>query len=811
MKLRHTIFLIFFIMAFINFASAQRSSSITGKISNLNGQTLENATIYLFTAKDSTLVKTALTDTGGIFKFDGLKPNAYTVTITIIGYRPYKSEIILLKDTLTLPAIILQRTEAALKEVTISGQKPFVEHKIDRTVINVDALISNAGSTVFDVLEKSPGVSIDKDGVVGLKGKAVTIFIDDKLTYLSGPDLANYLRSLSSSTVEQIELMPNPPAKYDASGNGGINIRTKKSTAKGFNGSINLSYLQGRYAKTNNNLNFNYRSNKFNLFGNIGYNTINNFSDLDINRHFEDANGQIFSNFLQNSFSRNTGKNYNVKIALDYYVSGKTTIGASLVGRYRPTAQKAAVSSKFSNAQNSLDSLVNANNSENDVFKNGALNFNYRHQFDKRGREITADFDYLNYQDKKVQSFNNDSYLANSTLVNTDLLTGTLPTNINIYSAKADYDHPLKKGFKLAVGVKSSYTQTDNIADYFYTISNITAPDYTKTNHFLYKENINAIYINANKDLKNLSVQAGLRLENTVSDGHQLGNLQKPDSTFKKNYTSLFPTIYFQYKLDSVGNQQLELNYGRRIDRPYYQDLNPFLSPLDKFTYYTGNPFLKPSYTDAIELSHTYKNQFTTTLSYSRTYDQVNETIQILNGIYYSKPGNIGSSTVKSISVDANFDLANWLNFHLYGQLSNIHDISAFYTGLLNTQGTFFYIKPILQFKFDHDWIAQLDGTYQSKETNSQFIAGPQKRVNAAISKKLSTSTTIKIVLNDIFYSYVNSGMINNLSQTKADYRGITDTRTGVISFIYRFGKAISNQRKHEANGAEPEKDRVKN
>lgn len=221
--------------------------------------------------------------------------------------------------------------------------------------------------------------------------------------------------------------------------------------------------------------------------------------------------------------------------------------------------------------------------------------------------ELTADLDYLRYDNTLSQGFDNSSYLPNGMLINHDLLTGALPSAIDIYAAKTDYTHPLKSGLKLAGGLKTSYTQTDNIANYFYTVNQNTTPDYDKTNHFIYKENINAAYINASRDFKRLSVQLGLRFENTVSKGHQLGNVQKPDSVFKRNYNGLFPTVYLQYKLDTAGNQQISLNYGRRIDRPYYEDLNPFLAPLDKFTYYTGNPFLRPAYTQNIELSHTYK------------------------------------------------------------------------------------------------------------------------------------------------------------------------------------------------------------
>lgn len=809
MKLRIITLLVAWLITISNFAVAQNRLTLSGQV--ISNIPLDGAAVSLYKTADSIPVQTVITDSKGAFSLAHLKPGTYRVAVMMIGHSVYKGDSFQLNVNMVLPVIRLQQTGLALQEVRISSQKPLIEKKIDRTVINVDAMISSAGSTVYEVLEKSPGIMIDQSGGVSLKGKGAVIFIDDKPANLSGADLESYLKSLPSSIVDQIELMTNPPARYDAAGSGGIvNIRTKKSKLKGFNGGVNLSYVQGKYARTNNSLNFNYRYNKVNLFGNFGYAVINNYSDLNINRHFENVNGEVVSNFLQNSFSRTTGQSYTSKVGMDYYFSEKTTFGIGLTGLYRLTKQKMFVESIFTNAQNLMDSTVLADNREQDKFKNIGFNLNYRHLYDKNGRELTADIDYVNYKTRNDQSFDNNSYPKDGLPVNNYLLSGSLPAGINIYSAKIDYSHPLKSGVKLETGLKTSYTQTGNTADYFYTVNQVTKPDYNKTNHFLYKEHINAAYVNANKDFNQLTLQAGLRLENTISNGHQLGNAQKTDSTFKRNYTGLFPTLFLQYKLDTAGTNLLSMDYGRRIERPYYQDLNPFLSPIDKFTYYTGNPFLKPSYTNSIELSHTYKGKFTTSLSYGKSIDQVNETIEIVDGIYYSRPGNIGNATVKSLSFDGSFDLASWFNFHFYGQVTNIHTVSAFYNGQLDTKGTFVYLKPILQFKAGKDWTIQLDGYYQSKVTNVQFVAGQRNRMNVAIAKKLSASTTVKLVVNDVFHSFVNSGVINNLALTRADYHNVIDSRTGVLSLSYRFGKTISNLRKHDGNGAESEQKRVK-
>jgi hypothetical protein len=812
MKLTITAFLAAWLFIAPIFVKAQSGLQLTGKVQSADKTALDGATVYLLKAQDSTLVKTALADATGNYSFQKLGSGDYRLSATMIGYQPYKSAAFTLQQNKIMEPIVLIISGTELKTVNVTAQRPFVEQKIDRTIVNPEALISNAGGTALDVLEKAPGVIIDQNGGVTLKGKGVTIFIDDKPTYLSGADLQNYLRSLSAAGIDQLELMTNPPAKYDAAGNGGvINIRTKRNKVKGFNGGLNLNYIQGKFARTNNNFNFNYRAGKLNVFGNLSYNYNNSFTDLTINRHFFDAAGNLLSNFMQNSYIRNTGTNRLAKIGADYYLSEKSTLGINLTGMYNTHHIATPVTSRFSNAANTPDSTVLADNNQRDKFRNLGANLNYRHQYKKDGPQLSADLDYLNYYTGNEQSFDNRSFLANGTPKGSDLLTGSLPANINIYSGKVDYEHPLTGGLKLAAGFKSSYIHTDNVADYFYTTGGTTTPDYGKTNHFLYKENINAAYLNTSRDFKRFSFQAGLRLENTVSDGHQLGNAQKADSSFRRNYTNLFPTIYLQYKADTAGRNTLSLNYGRRIDRPYYQDLNPFLSPLDKFTYYTGNPFLRPSFTDNIELSHTYNNRYTTTFSYSSTRDNVDETIEIVNGIYYSRPGNIGKYTEMTLSFDGSFDPVKWLNIQFHGHAAQIHTVSDFYTGTLDTKGTYYYVRPVFSFKTGKDWTLQLDGGYQSKITTAQFVIEGKGKINAAIAKKLSPAATIRLVVNDMFYTFKTNGTINNLSRTTANWTNINDSRNAVLSLSYRFGKTISDQRKHEANGAESEQNRVKN
>jgi hypothetical protein len=255
---------------------------------------------------------------------------------------------------------------------------------------------------------------------------------------------------------------------------------------------------------------------------------------------------------------------------------------------------------------------------------------------------------------------------------------------------------------------------------------------------------------------------------------------------------------------------QLSFNYGRRIERPYYSDLNPFLYPLDKFTYYSGNPFLNPAFSQSFELSHTYKNKITIALSYVGTKNTTDETIEIRDGIYYSKPANLGTNRFTTFYLDGDFDLAKWLTLHMYAALMNNYTKSNFYTGLLKTTGTNVYINPTLRIAMGKGWDGELTGNYTSRSKNAQFVTENQWQANASVQKKLSSRITLKAVVNDIFYSRKTIGTINNLFMARAGWTNRSDSRQGVISLSYRFGKDLTGGQAKEHNSAESEKNRVK-
>jgi outer membrane receptor protein involved in Fe transport len=605
--------------------------------------------------------------------------------------------------------------------------------------------------------------------------------------------------------------MPNPPARYDAAGNAGvINIRTKKSRTGGFNGGINVAYGQGKYARTNNSFNFNYRNQKINVFGTASYAINNGLNDLDIFRYYYKGDGALRSTFFQNSFIRNTSYSTNLKLGLDYFVSPKTTIGVLVNGILRPSDSKTINKSIVANASGATDSLITADNKEHIHWKKGSLNVNYLHKYNA-DKELSFDVDYIVYHSQQDQVFLNGIFEPSGNLKSRDGLTGDLPSDITIYSAKGDYTHSLTSTTKVAAGAKVSYVSTDNAANYFTVINNITETDYDKTNHFLYRETINAAYLNLNKDWSRLSLQAGLRLENTISDGHQLGNVTKPDSTFRRSYTNLFPTVYLLYKLDTLSTHQISLSYGRRIDRPYYQDLNPFISPLDKFSIYVGNPYLKPTFTNTFELSHIFKNKITTTLFYNATSDIVEETIDLANSIYVSRPANIGKSSVLGLSVTGSLKPARWWTTTLFAEVQNRSYKGIVYDYPLDTGAVYFGTNMANQFTLGKGWTAELSGNYRTGILVGQIISGQTGRLNAGIAKKVfDNKGSVKLNFRDVFRTGLNHGIITSIKGAYATYHNWGDTRTFTLSFSYNFGKTTASPRTRNS-GAENEQNRVKN
>ena len=488
---------------------AQKNSKLSGKVVDEKGQALAFAVVKVLNSPDTTIVKSGSTNVDGEFIFDQLKEGNYRLSVSMMGHKTKKTESFALTGDLKLPAIVLNGEAKQLKEVSVQGRKPYVEHQIDKTVLNVENSIVSSGSTALEVLEKAPGVQIDRQSEqIKLNNKSgVTVMIDGKTNFLSGADITTLLSNMSSDQIATIELITNPSSKYDAAGNAGIiNIKLKRNKAYGTNGTLSLNGGQGimpdsptDLARAGLNLNLNHREGKWNIFGNGTVARKASFNNTFLTRTTF-ANG-LASAFTQDFDRKNKGVGFQGKLGADYYASEKTVFGVMIDAN--------TVKTKLNNFSNTLinevqSNVASSNSVLQDAYSNSpannlTANFNIKHDFDKTGKNISFDVDYSNFNNKKDEQFNARYLNQGGQQTNTTLLRNNTDANIDIFAAKTDFTLPINKTMKFETGLKSSYVVTNNdfISEQF--LSGSWQNDANKSNNFIYKENINAIYGNISR------------------------------------------------------------------------------------------------------------------------------------------------------------------------------------------------------------------------------------------------------------------------------------------------------------------------
>jgi iron complex outermembrane recepter protein len=786
---------------------------ISGQVIDGNSKIIEAATIALLKAKDSSTIKFSVANKTGHFEFENIPEGQYLVSISAVGHGKAYSEKVDINENqklVTLKTIELTPQAKNLSGVTVTASRPLIEQKIDRTVVNVEASVTNVGSSALEVLERAPGITVDKDGNISLKGKdGVMVLIDGRPTYLSGPDLANMLRSMQASQLDQLEIMTNPPARYDAAGNAGIiNIKTKKNKQFGYNGSATIGYGQWYYPKFNESFNFNYRKNKVNFFTNLGHNFGQSKGSLDIQRNFLDKNSKnLLSSFDQHTRRYNENNTYNGKIGLDYFAGKNTTIGVVFTG-YTSDQNRSMRTTTDIDFQNGEITKQRGLSTEKQEWNNYSGNFNFRQVIDTTGKEFTADLDFVGYDSHNGTALMNYYFDANNIPTETpDTLLGSLPQNIKVYSGKMDYVHPLKKGARFEAGVKSSIVKTDNNARYDSLINGSIIPDYNRSNYFIYEENINAAYANLSGPLaKKWNGQLGLRVENTNAKGNQVTTGEK----FERKYTQLFPTAYLQYVSDK--NNSFVLNYGRRIRRPNYQSLNPFISFLDRYTFQQGNPNLRPQFSHNIELSNTHKNFLTTTINYSRTTDILQEVIEQneAKNETFVRQANIAKQRQFGLSVNVSKPINKWWSSNVYVNVFNNKFDGVANSSPISVSATMFSLNGSQQFKFAKTWNAEVSGFYRSKGIEGVIQTMPMGMVSVGLGKQIMKGKgNVRANIRDIFFLQKFNGVIN-YSNIDTHVQQRNESRVANISFTYRFSKGKMNGTpKRRASSSTDEQNRI--
>lgn len=794
-----------FVLVFTQSVFGQEQE-ISGNIISEKNEKLASVTVLLF-GENKSLLKATLTDNDGKFIFQKLNSGNYSLKTSYIGFEEYSlSDLKLSGQNIDLPVIKLVESALQLKEVVVKKEKPLVQVLADKTVFNVENTINATGTSGLELLRKAPGVILDNNDNLIVEGKSgVLIYIDGKQSFLSGSDLTNYLKTIQSNDIEAIEIITQPSSKFDAAGNAGIiNIKLKKNKNYGTNGTINSGYNIGKFGTSVNSISFNNRNKKINLYGNYSNRFGTSYNFINFNRL---QNNRVFDSETKSNFESNAN---NVKLGLDYYKNRRNTFGVVLSGNFNNFYNNSSTRTPIREANsNVIDSILIARNKSQNKNYNLYSNFNYKFQ-DTTGVLLNVDLDFGKYNSERINYLPNYYFDSSENVVFSEVINQQVtPIDITILSLKSDYEKRFLKGI-LGIGFKSSLVETKNTFDVYNFVQGTPIYNQNNSNQFDYEENINAVYFNYNRTIKKINFQLGLRVENTNSDGTLISIQANNNERVKREYVDFFPSGGVTYT--AGDNHSFALLYSRRIERPSYQSLNPFEYQIDELSFSKGNPFLKPQYTDNMEVSHTYKYKLTTSLSYSFVSDffaQVTEAVGENKSSLTSR--NVANQEIINLGISYPFKVNEWWNVYA--------SVNAYQSKYIPTNPSFISLTQETlslygqnTFKLPKKISLEISGWYSSPSVwGGTYRTESLGSLDVALQKKfLKDKLNCRLAFSDILFTSPWKGK-TEFGSVVIIGNGGGDSRQVRFNLSYNFGNDEVKKARNRNTGLEDEKNRIGN
>lgn len=782
---------------------AQRAP-VSGRVADPAGTAVELATVTLHRAADSVVVKTEFSNAAGDFRLEALAGQRYLVSVAQVGYQRYWSPAFELPAAgQALGAVRLVASQATmLQDVTVTGRKPLFEHQADRTVVNVADSPLSAGATTFDVLGRAPGVTADGANNLALRGRqGLLVVIDGKRVPLTGTELADYLRALPAEQVQRIELITNPPASYDAQGGAGvIAITLKKDQRLGTNGSANASYGHGEYGKFIGGLALNYRRKNLNIYGNYAYTDRRGYLRIDFDRQYAAAPPLPATSSLIASERLTWLRSHSGKVGLDLTLSKRTLLGVSATGLASQTITTTNSDIRFFDENRQPASHYTSLADQDIKRPNGSVNLNLRHTFadSANASSLAFDADYARYHTTRLLGLY--TYFDAPTLPTT-LLSGDQRSNLDIGAVKADYSQPLPHRTRLDAGAKVTRIASDNNVVFVNTVNGVSTINPDISSQFQYHENVNAAYATVSGARAGTTLQAGLRAEQTNTLAETPGGSRR-----ERHYIQLFPSLLVQRSINK--QHALALAAARRIDRPSYNQLNPLRAYLDATSYIAGNPDLVASTSYNFELTHTYKQKFSTALAYSRTDQPIEHAILLSpdgNRVVVNQDVNLTTRHFYTLTLTAPVQVAKWWTLYANGLLYYNRYVGNLDNTFLDRGQLAGNLTLNNSFTLPRGWSADVNGVYESRQVGGFQLLRAQGQVTAGIQKSIwHKQGTLRLNVTDIFYTTpqrVTSDYVNFSEY----FRARMDSRVGTVAFTYRFGNTKVAAARKRAAGADEE------
>jgi outer membrane receptor protein involved in Fe transport len=788
---------------------AAGQAAIRGNIRQTNGLPIGNANVLLLKEGDSSLVKGTISDQKGDYSFDQLSAGKYLILISCVTYDSLylPSLSLTAMKNLHMDTVRLNTADRQLEAVTVNAKKPLYEQKTDRMVINVQSSITSAGSSALEILERSPGVDVDRQSnVITMNGKdGVVVMIDGKITHMTMAAVIQLLAGMNSGNIDKIELITSPPAGYDAEGNAGfINIVMKKDTADGTNGSYSAAVGDERGGIGEASINFNHREGKLNLYGDLS------FSAWDDKfwwafYHQADNDGTISTlNTQAPRTSSNTGANG--RLGLDYELNKKTILGI-LVSGFRNANTDISHNTGMIAVNNQVDSTLQFNSHESHRTTNIIANINLDHSF-TASQKIVGNVDYMHWTDNDPISYSDSYFDPKGDPLYSQQLRSSKYTPTDFWVFKVDYSNRFNQHINFDAGLKATLSQLTNNIEVDSLSQQTWMKEATFTSKSYFKEDYPAAYASlAIRPDDRTSITMGLRYEYTWSDlgSDTVGNV------VDRHYGDFFPNLSVSYKINK--NNSIDLLYSRRITRPGFTDISPWVLFIDPYTFWTGNTGLQPAFANNFEFHYSLR-QYVLRLSYSdekNAFARYFPTIDSVSNIETFTTVNLTVSKTYTASAILPVTVSHWWTMSFNPAVTWQQTGAIYYQTPIQLNGHYFQIKIIQDFKLPGDFSFQISGFYKSGGLLGINKTSPWGTLDLGLQKKLGKKGTLRIVGSDILNTITHTLTadlpatlnLNAKFYVHPDFPGIK------ISYSRSFGGANVKAGRDRSIGSEEEQGRV--
>lgn len=784
----------------VSFVHAQ--VKITGKVQSEDNVPLPLATAYLMKANSTVVLKAAVTNEAGEYQFSDVAAGSYVVDAKMVGYIAGRSNIFEVgKSDYAVATISLRSDNRKLEEVTVEGKRPLVESKPGKLILNVENSPIAAGNNALDIVQRAPGVSLDNNNNLQLMGQSgVAVTIDGRQTYMTGEQLLNFLKSTDGNQIKSVEVITSRSAKDDAEGAvGTINIVLKKNRMEGFNGTFNLTAGHGEKFRGNSSLSLNYKKNNTTLFGSYAYSDEKAYRKLEIDRVIQNSGEQKY--FAQKSALGEEERNHSYRFGIEQKTSSRNTLTVQFNGanntEYNDNNSRTNIGRSFVD----YDTVLVSESDFKELFDRYSANLNNEFRIDSNGRKLTVDLDWSKFKSSKRVNYLNQYADVGGKEAPAEAERSGMPIGIDIYVAKLDYEHPLSKSSKLEMGTKYSNVKSDNDLLFEKLVDQGWVNDVSRTNHFVYKEQIAAAYLDYNNSIGKWSLKAGLRGEYTFSDGNSITMSKR----VKRNYFELFPNANLSYSFNE--KHILSLGYTRKVTRPNYRQLNPFDYYIDKLTFERGNPYLNPQFSNEFSLSYTLLQRYNLTLGINDVKDAIVESMgqDSVAGTTWVIRENLGRNLTSYLNLNIPVTVSK-----LWSMNNNITGIYFDFDGMIaglpvNRKSFLVQAMSMHNLKMSKSLSANVNLRYFSPFKYNVYDLKSRWDMEVGMTKTFKERSSLKLAVTDVFNTG-NQNLSTNFGPFDSRIRQHQDRRVVRLTYTYKFGNLKNNYRKKDTSNEEKER-----